>query len=117
MRNRTPARRVRGQSALKALRGSADVRVSSDEVMALTRDDGSRQKTKRGKITAKIEPETETAENKRPPMPDFEARLKEIYGDKVFEVSGAELISADREDPNASRPDDLVDQQNHDERK
>jgi hypothetical protein len=36
--------------------------------------------------------------SERPPLPDFLARLKEIYGDKVLEVSGADLISADRED-------------------
>lgn len=33
---------VRGQKALRVLRGSADTRMSTDEIMALTRD-GSRQ--------------------------------------------------------------------------
>jgi hypothetical protein len=29
-------------------------------------------------------------------VPDFLARLRAIYGDKVLAVSGAELVSADR---------------------
>jgi len=49
--------------------------------------------TKRRKVIACI-----TAEPAgKPPLPDFMARLKEIYGDHVCEVSGAELIAADRE--------------------
>jgi hypothetical protein len=30
-------------------------------------------------------------------MPDFEARMRSIFGDKVLAVSGADLISADRD--------------------
>jgi antitoxin (DNA-binding transcriptional repressor) of toxin-antitoxin stability system len=49
--------------------------------------------TKRRKVIACL-----TAEHAdKPPLPDFMARLKEIYGDHVCEVSGAELIAADRE--------------------
>jgi hypothetical protein len=49
--------------------------------------------TKRRKVIACL-----TAEpTSKPPLPDFMARLKEIYGDNLSEVSGAELISADRE--------------------
>lgn len=55
--------------------------------------------TKRGKVIARLEPESEDGKAAgRPPLPDFEARMRENYGDMVFEVSGAELISADRED-------------------
>ena len=50
--------------------------------------------TKRRKVVAHLTP----VPAERPPLPDFLARLKEIYGDKVLEVSGADLISADRED-------------------
>jgi transposase len=50
--------------------------------------------TKRRKVVAHLTP----VPSERPPLPDFLARLKEIYGDKVLEVSGADLISADRED-------------------
>ena len=51
--------------------------------------------TKRRKVVAHLTP----VPSERPPLPDFLARLKEIYGDKVLEVSGADLISADREGP------------------
>ena len=30
-------------------------------------------------------------------MPDFLGRLREIYGDRMLEVSGAELIRQDRD--------------------
>ena len=49
--------------------------------------------TKRRKVIARLTAEPAV----KPPLPDFLRRLKEIYGDQVFEVSGAELISADRE--------------------
>ena len=52
--------------------------------------------TKRRKVIAHLT--AEPAGNlPMPPLPDFLGRLKEIYGDQVFEISGAELISADRE--------------------
>jgi AbrB family looped-hinge helix DNA binding protein len=44
---RTEGSGVRGQKALKALRGSADTRMSTDEIMALTR--GSRRAGANGK--------------------------------------------------------------------
>lgn len=42
---RTEGSGVRGQRALRALRGSADTRLSTDEIMALTRE-GSRSGAK-----------------------------------------------------------------------
>ena len=49
--------------------------------------------TKRRKVIARL-----TAEPVgKPLLPDFLGRLKEIYGDHLPEVSGAELIAADRE--------------------
>lgn len=48
--------------------------------------------TKRGKRIARLVPETQKA-----PLPDFMARLREMFGDKQLEVSGAELISRDRD--------------------
>jgi hypothetical protein len=30
-------------------------------------------------------------------LPDFQARMRRIYGNKVFKVSGAELIARDRD--------------------
>jgi AbrB family looped-hinge helix DNA binding protein len=35
---------ARGTRALDALRGSADTRMSTDEIMAMTRDDGQRRR-------------------------------------------------------------------------
>jgi len=75
-----------------------DLRYDFPKVERMLREGKALRVTKRGKVIAKLEPENEGAHSARAPLPDFEARLKEIYGDQVFEVSGAELISADRED-------------------
>jgi AbrB family looped-hinge helix DNA binding protein len=45
---RTPGESLRGRSVLDALRGTADARMSTDEIMALTRDE-TRARTRRGK--------------------------------------------------------------------
>jgi antitoxin (DNA-binding transcriptional repressor) of toxin-antitoxin stability system len=34
----------------------------------------------------------------KPEMPDFLAQMKEIFGDKVLPVTGAQIISEDRDD-------------------
>ena len=75
-----------------------DLRYDFPKVERMLREGKPVRVTKRGKVVARLEPEHEADTAKRPLLPDFEARLKEIYGDKVFEVSGAELISAERED-------------------
>lgn len=41
---RTAGAGGRGQNALKALRGTADARMTTDEIMALTREDGRRDR-------------------------------------------------------------------------
>ena len=46
------------------------------------------QITKRRKAIARLTPEPAPL----PVMPDFMGRLKEIYGDQVCEVTGAEII-------------------------
>ena len=51
------------------------------------------QITKRRRVIARLVPETGEAAKQ---MPDFEARVRKIYGDKVLAVSGADLISWDR---------------------
>ena len=71
-----------------------DLRYDFKKVERLLSQGDEVQITKRRKVIARLSPE----QQQRPPLPDFLGRLKEIYGDKVFEVSGAELISADRED-------------------
>jgi antitoxin (DNA-binding transcriptional repressor) of toxin-antitoxin stability system len=52
------------------------------------------QITKRRRVIARLVPESEEVKKK---MPDFRARIRKIYGDKVLAVSGADLISADRD--------------------
>jgi len=52
------------------------------------------QITKRRRVIARLVPENGVMPKK---MPDFEARIRRIYGDKVLAVSGADLISADRD--------------------
>ena len=47
---------------------------------------------KRNKVIAHLVPVKNT-----PPAPDFAGRLKAIWGDKVFEVSGAALIALERD--------------------
>jgi antitoxin (DNA-binding transcriptional repressor) of toxin-antitoxin stability system len=52
------------------------------------------QITKRRRVIARLVPEKPEGEKK---MPDFLARVRKIYGDKVLTVSGAELIASDRD--------------------
>jgi antitoxin (DNA-binding transcriptional repressor) of toxin-antitoxin stability system len=49
--------------------------------------------TKRRRVIARLVPEDVQPSAK---MPDFLARLRAIYGDKVLPVSGADLVSEDR---------------------
>jgi antitoxin (DNA-binding transcriptional repressor) of toxin-antitoxin stability system len=51
------------------------------------------QITKRKKVICKLVP----APVSPPVKPDFLARLKEIYGDRILTPSGAELIAQDRD--------------------
>lgn len=71
-----------------------DLRYDFPKVERLLSQGDEIEITKRRKVVARLTP----VPSERPPLPDFLARLKEIYGDKVLEVSGADLISADRED-------------------
>jgi len=51
------------------------------------------QITRRRRVIARLTPESEQP---RAEMPDFLGRLREIYGDKVLKISGADLIAKDR---------------------
>ena len=48
---------------------------------------------RRKRVTAKLNP---NVPNVSPRLPDFLARLKEIYKNKPFKVTGAELVAQDR---------------------
>jgi antitoxin (DNA-binding transcriptional repressor) of toxin-antitoxin stability system len=70
-----------------------DLRYDFPKVEALLRLGEDIQITKRGKVIARLAPERPTERY----IPDYMAQLKEIYGDKVCEVSGAETIRMDRD--------------------
>ena len=53
------------------------------------------QITKRGRAIARLVPEPPTA---APQLPDYTALLKEIYGDKVLKITGAQLIRRERDE-------------------
>jgi antitoxin (DNA-binding transcriptional repressor) of toxin-antitoxin stability system len=70
-----------------------DLRYDFKKVERLLSQGAEIEVTKRRKVIARLTPVVA----ERPPLPDFLGRLKEIYGDKVLEVSGADLISWDRD--------------------
>ncbi len=71
-----------------------DLRYDFKKVEQLLSQGEEIQVTKRRHVIARLVPEKPA---ERPPMPDFAARLKAIYGDKVLEVSGADLLREDRD--------------------
>jgi antitoxin (DNA-binding transcriptional repressor) of toxin-antitoxin stability system len=74
-----------------------DLRYDFPKVERLLRKGQAVQVTKRGKVIARLEPEGESVYS-RPPLPDFEARMQANFGNKLLEPSGAELISAERDE-------------------
>jgi antitoxin (DNA-binding transcriptional repressor) of toxin-antitoxin stability system len=70
-----------------------DLRYDFPRIENLLRQGEEIQITKRGKVIAHLVPELESPRV----LLDFLARAREIYGDKVFEVSGAEIIRMDRD--------------------
>jgi antitoxin (DNA-binding transcriptional repressor) of toxin-antitoxin stability system len=71
-----------------------DLRYRFHEVEDLLRQGQEIQITKRRRVIARLVPERD---EKALEIPDFLARLKKIYG-KPLKVTGAEIISKDRED-------------------
>ena len=71
-----------------------DLRYRFHEVEDLLRQGQEIQITKRRRVIARLVPEKD---EKVPEVPDFLARLKRIYG-KPLKVTGAEIVSRDRED-------------------
>ncbi len=70
-----------------------DLRYDFPKVERLLRSGEEIQITKRRKVIARLTSEPAASL----PLPDFMARLDEIYGDQTFEVTGSYLISTDRE--------------------
>lgn len=71
-----------------------DLRYGFKKIERLLHQGEEIQITKRRRVIARLLPENERP---KPEVPDFEARLRAIYGDKVLAVSGADLISEDRD--------------------
>ena len=71
-----------------------DLRYDFPKVERILREGREVQITKRNKVIAKLIPESSATASR---LPDFLRRLKEIYGDRVLETSGAELIREDRD--------------------
>lgn len=70
-----------------------DLRYDFKKIERLLHQGEEVQITKRRRVIARLVPESTEATRK---TPDFLARLRSIYGDKVLAVSGAELLSSDR---------------------
>jgi antitoxin (DNA-binding transcriptional repressor) of toxin-antitoxin stability system len=70
-----------------------DLRYKFPQIEAALREGGEIEITKHKRVIARLVPPKRT---KRARMPDFMAMLKEIYGDKVHDVTGAEIVSQQR---------------------
>jgi antitoxin (DNA-binding transcriptional repressor) of toxin-antitoxin stability system len=71
-----------------------DLRYEFKKIERLLRKGEEIQITKRRRVIARLVPEGEDIVKK---MPDFRARVRKIYGDKILAVSGADLLAADRD--------------------
>ncbi|HEV3038997.1 MAG TPA: hypothetical protein VHA33_14560 [Candidatus Angelobacter sp.] len=70
-----------------------DLRYGFKKIERLLRQGEEIQITKRRRVIARLVPESTPVPTE---MPDFLARLRSTYGDKVLAVSGADLIAEDR---------------------
>jgi antitoxin (DNA-binding transcriptional repressor) of toxin-antitoxin stability system len=70
-----------------------DLRYAFKKIERLLRQGEEIQITKRRRVIARLIPDAAEAAK---PAPDFLARLRSIYGEKLLPVSGAELIASDR---------------------
>ncbi len=71
-----------------------DLRYRFREVENLLREGEEIHITKRKRVIARLVPIKPAGRSQRP---DFLARLKDIYRDKPLKVSGAELVSRERD--------------------
>jgi len=71
-----------------------DLRYHFDRVENLLAEGEEIQITKRKRVIARLLPPEIPA---KPPKVDFAARLKKMWGDKVMEVSSAELLRQERD--------------------
>ncbi len=71
-----------------------DLRYDFKKIETLLRGGEEIQITKHQQVIARLVPERIARSRE---MPDFMERMRAIYGDKVLNVSGAELIAKDRD--------------------
>jgi antitoxin (DNA-binding transcriptional repressor) of toxin-antitoxin stability system len=70
-----------------------DLRYDFPKVEEMLRSGEEIRITKRRRVIARLTPEPMD----KPPLPDFLGRMKEIFGDRVMTVTGAQIISEDRD--------------------
>lgn len=70
-----------------------DLRFGFKKIERLLHQGEEIQITKRRRVIARLVPENLHSAAQ---MPDFLERLRAIYGDRMLEISGAELIAQDR---------------------
>lgn len=70
-----------------------DLRYAFKKIERLLNQGEQIQITKGQRVIARLVPETAEA---GPNMPDFLARLRTIYGERVLKVTGADLVAEDR---------------------
>jgi len=75
-----------------------DLRYDFPKVEELLRSGEEIQITKRRRPIARLTPEPAPELAGRPPLPDFLGRMRANFGDRILKVTGAEIISADRDD-------------------
>ena len=71
-----------------------DLRYNFPAVERMLRQGETIEITKRKRVIGKLSP---VAPEGKPKLPDFMARLRRIYGNKVFKPSGAEMIARERD--------------------
>ena len=72
---------------------SRELRYDFKSVERVLREGDEIQVTKRGKVIARLSPEP----TEKPPLPDFLGNIREIFGDRVLTITGAQIISEDRD--------------------
>jgi antitoxin (DNA-binding transcriptional repressor) of toxin-antitoxin stability system len=71
-----------------------DLRYNFPAVERMLRQGETIEITKRKRVIGRLMPVVPEA---KPKMPDFMARLKKIYGNRIIQPSGAEMIARERD--------------------
>ena len=75
-----------------------DLRYDFPKVEEMLRSGEEIRITKRRRVIARLTPEPAPESAGRPPLTDFLGRMCANFGDRILGVTGAEIISADRDD-------------------